>query len=75
MPKNDSKTNPPSFPSNNNKDQECSFSELKRFIESTSASIEKILDSVELQIKYQREELIDLVRKVKMTATKAISIG
>ena len=42
---------------------------------SSSANIEKRLDSLELQIKNQREELIDLVRKVEITATKAISIG
>ena len=35
----------------------------------------KRLDSVELQIKNQHEELIDLVRKVEITATKAINIG
>ena len=74
-PKKDSKTNPPPSPSNTNKDQECSFLEIKKLIESTSASIEKRLDSLELQIKNQREELIDLVRKVEIAATKAISIG
>ena len=37
-------------------------------------SVPKI-DSVELQIKNQREELIDLVRKVEITDTKAITIG
>ena len=73
--KKDSKTNPPPSPSNNNKDQECSFVEIKKLIESTSASIEKKLNSVELQVKNHREELIDLVRKVEITATEAISLG
>ena len=74
-PKKDSKTNPPSSPSNTNNDQKCSFLEIKKRIVSTSTNIEKRLDSVELQIKNQRKELIDLVRKVEITATKAISIG
>ena len=73
--KKDSKTNPPPSSSNTNKDQGCTFLEIKKLIESTFASIEKRLDWVELQIKNQREELIDLVRKVEITATKAISIG
>ena len=38
-------------------------------------ALKKRLDSVELQIKNQHEELIDLVRKVEITATKAIRIG
>ena len=58
------KTNPPLSLSNINKDQECSFKEIKKFIKSTSVSIEKRRDSVELQTKNQHEELIDLVRKV-----------
>ena len=74
-PKKDLKTNPPPSPSNTNKDQECSFVEIKKLIESTSSSSEKRLDLVELQIKNQHEELIDLVRKVEITATKAIRIG
>ena len=74
-PKEDSKTNPPPSTSNTNKYQEFSFLEIKKLIKSTSASIEKRLDSVELQIKIQREEPIDLVRKVEITATKAISMG
>ena len=40
-PRKDSKTNPPPSPSNTNKDQECSLAEIKRLIESTSASTEK----------------------------------
>ena len=36
--------------------------------------MEKRLDSVELQIKNHCVELIDLVRTIEMTATKAISI-
>ena len=74
-PKKDSKTIPPTFSSNTNKNQECSFVEIKKLIESTSASIEKRLDSAELQIKNQSEELIDLIRKVEITATKAINIA
>ena len=74
-PKKDSKTIPPPFSSNTNKNQECSFVEIKKLIESTSVSIEKRLDSVELQIKNQSEELIDLIRKVEITATKAINIA
>ena len=70
--KKDSKTNPPPSPSHTNKDQGCSFLEILKLIKSTSASIEKRLDSVELQIKNQCEELIDLVTKVDI---KAISIG
>ena len=67
------KTNPPHSPSNTNKDQECSFREIKKLIESTSASIEKRLDSVELRNKNQHEEeLTDLVRKVEITATKEV---
>ena len=50
-PKKDSKINPPPSPSNANKDQEFVFLEIKKLIKSTSASIEKRLDSVELQIK------------------------
>ena len=75
MAKKYSKTNPPPSPSNTNKDQECSFLENTKLIGSSSANIEKRLDSLELQIKNQREELIDLVKKVEITATKAISIG
>ena len=74
-PKKDSKTNTSPSPSNTNKDPESSFAEIKKLKESASASIRKRLDSVVLQIKNQREELIDLVRKVEITATKAISIG
>ena len=74
-PKKDSKTIPPPFSSNTNKNQERSFVEIKKLIESTSASIEKRLDSVELQIKNQSEDLIDLIRKVEITATKAINIA
>ena len=74
-PKIDSKANPPPSPSNTNKDQECSFLEVKKLIESTSPSIEKGLDSLELQIKNQHEELIGLVRIVEITAIIAISIG
>ena len=74
-PKKDSKSNTPPSPSNTNKELERSFAEIKKLIESTSASIEKRLNSVELQIKNQRQELIYLVRKVEITATKAKSIG
>ena len=74
-PKKDSKTNTSPSPSNTNKDPDCSFAEIKKLNESASASIRKRLDSVVLQIKNQREELIDLIRKVERTATKAISIG
>ena len=70
--KKDSKTIPPPSPSNANKDQGCSFLETLKLIKSTSASIEKRLDSVELQIKNQHEELINLVTKVDI---KAINIG
>ena len=73
--KKDSKANPLPSPSNTNKDQEYNFLETKKPVESTSASIEKRLDSVELQIKNQCEELNDLVRKVEITTAKAISIG
>ena len=38
--KKDSRTNQPPSPLNTNKEQECSFAEIKRFIESTSASIQ-----------------------------------
>ena len=68
--KKDSKANPLPSPSNTNKDQECNFLETKKLVESTSASIEKRLDSVELQIKNQCEELIDLVREVEITTAK-----
>ena len=74
-PKEDSKTKLPPPSPNTNKDQKCSFSKIKRLIESMSASIGKRLDSVELQLKNQGEELIDLVRKVEITAIESISIG
>ena len=43
-PRKDLKTNPPPSPSNSNKDQEFSFLEIKKLINSTSASIKKRLD-------------------------------
>ena len=67
--KKDSKTNIPPSSANANQNQEFSFAEIKKLIESTSAIIQKRLDSVELQIKNQRKEIIDLVRRVEITAT------
>ena len=57
-----------------NKDQDSGLAEIKSFFGATSTSMEKKLDSVDLQIKNQREEFIDLVRKVEITDNKDVRI-
>ena len=58
-PKRDSKTNCTPFPSRNANSQDTIFEEIKQLTATTSARIEKRIDSVEEQMKTQRDELIN----------------
>ena len=74
-PKRDSKTNstPSSCRTANNQDN--ILEEMKQLITTTSATIEKRIDSIEEQIKNQRDELINLVNIIEVKANKTISLG
>ena len=74
-PKRDSKTNstPSLFHTTNNQDN--ILEEIKHLIETSSTRIEKQIDSVDEQIKNQRDELINLVNNIEVKANKAISLG
>ena len=48
---------------------------MKHLIKKPSTRIEKQIDSVDKQIKNQRDELINLVNNIEVKANKAISLG
>ena len=50
--------------------QDNILGEIKHLIATTSARIEKRIDSVEEQIKSQRDELINLVNNIDVKANK-----
>ena len=48
---------------------------MKHLIKKPSTRIEKQIDSVDKQIKNERDELINLVNNIEVKANKAISLG
>ena len=74
-PKRDSKTNSTPSPCRTANNQDNILEEIKQLITTTSATIEKRIDSIEEQIKNQRDELINLVNIIEVKANKAISLG
>ena len=74
-PKRDSKTNSMPSPSRTANNQDNILEEIKQLIATSSTRIEKRIDSVEEQIKNQRDEFINLVNIIEVKANKAISLG
>ena len=74
-PKRESKTNSTPSPSRTANNQGNILEEIKQLIATSSTRIEKRIDSVEEQIKNQRDELINLVNNIEVKANKAISLG
>ena len=74
-PKRDSKTNSTPFYCRTANNQDNLLEEIKQLIATKSDRIEKRIDSVEEQIKNERDELINLVNITEVKANKAISLG
>ena len=74
-PKRDSKTNSTPSPSRTANNQDNILEEIKQLMATSSTRIEKRIDSIDEQIKNQRDELINLVNNVEVKAKKAISLG
>ena len=74
-PKRDLKTNSIPSPSRTANDEDSILEEIKQLIATTSAIMEKRINSVKEQIKSQWDELINLVKNIEVKVNKAISLG